>query len=276
MATSSEPQRLAQSNGPRARILVVDDDNAVRRTLTELFRRMGYDATEAATGEAALEQIATQALDLVVLDLRLPHMEGTTILQQACKLCPDTVFIILTGYGSLDSAIVAIRHGAFDYLLKPSSTDEIARAVEAGLEERRRRLQHEEPVELLEKALASLRDSTERAQPAAPPKRFLQVADVTVDNLRRLVVVRGEPVDLTPTEFDILAYLMLHKDRVVSCRELAGQVRGYDLDERDARVLLRTHIHRLRGKLETGPEAPQVIVTVRGSGYAISTAATPS
>jgi DNA-binding response OmpR family regulator len=251
--------------------MVVDDDRAIRRTLTELFRHLGYDATEAATGRAALDQIGSELFDLVVLDLKLPHMDGTEVLQQACRMCPDTVFIILTGYGSLDSAIVAIRHGAFDYLLKPSSTDEISRAVEAGLTERRRRLRHDEPVELLERALATLRDSPERAQTPTEADRFLQVADVTVDSLRHLVVVRGKPIELTPTEFDILVHLMRNRDKVVSCSELALHVRGYELDERDARVLLRTHIHRLRHKLQPDPEDPPMVVTVRGSGYAFST-----
>jgi DNA-binding response OmpR family regulator len=275
MVTSRQAESLERSTTARPRILVVDDDQAIRRTLTGLFRHMGYDASEAATGKAALDQIESEIFDLVVLDLKLPHMEGTDVLQRACRMAPDTVFVILTGYGSLDSAIVAIRHGAFDYLLKPSSTDEIARAVEAGLAERSRRLHDDEPVKLLERVLVTLRDSPQRPDAQAPVERFLQVADVTVDSLRRLVVLRGQPVELTPTEFDILAYLIRHRDRVISCRELVLHIRGYELDERDARVLLRTHIHRLRQKLEPRPDDPPVVLTVRGSGYAVCAPSPP-
>lgn len=254
---------------PGAHILVVDDESATRRTLADLFTRMGYQATEAASGPAALEQIARRHFDLVILDLNMPGMDGSEVLKAARPLAPDTVFIILTAYGTLDSAIVGIRYGAFDYLLKPSPVKEIVRAVEAGLAERRRRVNGEEPVALLERALDSLKAAAER-QPATPPaERFLQAPDLTVDTLRRLVVVRGQPVELTVTEFDILVYLLRHCDRVVSCRELAAHLRGYDLDERDARVFLRSHVHRLRRKVERDPDHPTLIRAVRGSGYRI-------
>ena len=90
-----------------------------------------------------------------------------------------------------------------------------------------------------------------------------------VDTLRRLVVVRGQRVELTPTEFDILVYMLQHQDRVVLSRELAAHLRGCDMDERDARLLLRTHIHRLRKKLELDPSQPRIICTVRGNGFCI-------
>jgi DNA-binding response OmpR family regulator len=98
-------------------------------------------------------------------------------------------------------------------------------------------------------------------------ERFLHVPDITVDTLKHLVVVRGQPVDLTPTEFEILIYLLRHRDRAVPRRELVAHLRGYDLDERDAHLFLRSHIHRLRRKLEHDPEQPRLIRTVRGGGY---------
>lgn len=251
---------------PDAHILVVDDESATRHTLADLFTRMGYQAAEAASGPAALELIARRRFDLVILDLNMPEMDGSEVLKAARPLAPDTVFIILTAYGTLDSAIVAIRHGAFDYLLKPSPVKEIVRAVEAGLVERQRRLSREEPVALLERALDSLK-AAQRLPAPSTAERFLQTTDLTVDTLRRLAVVRGQPVELTTTEFDILAYLLHHRDRVVSCRELAAHLRGYDMDERDARVFLRAHIHRLRHKIERDPAHPTLIRAVRGSGY---------
>lgn len=255
---------------PAARILVVDDEQAIRRTLAELFAHTGYQATEAASGRAALELMARQRFDLVILDLNMPGMEGTEVLQAARPLAPDTVFIILTGYGTLDSAIIAIRHGAFDYLIKPSSVREILHTVEAGLAERKRRLGQEEPTALLERALAGLKAAAQGQGSVAPPvERFLQVSGVTLDALRRLAVVGGQPIELTATEFEILVYLIRHRNRAVSCRELVAHLRGYDIDEREARILLRTHIHRLRQKLERGPAGPHLIRTVRGSGYII-------
>jgi DNA-binding response OmpR family regulator len=275
------PKPTGQSNPPPeptfpgARILVVDDEAAIRRTLTQLFTRMGYQAAEAASGQEALEQIAAQRFDLVILDIRMPDMDGTEVLKAARPTASNTVFILLTAHGTLDSAIVAIRHGAFDYLVKPSPVQEIARAVEAGLAERQRRLSREEPVALLERALTSLKVAGERQGTISSTERFLQAHDVTVDTLRRLAVVRGQPVNLTPTEFEILTYLMRHQDRIVSCREIVAHVHGYELDERDARPLLRAHIHRLRRKLERTPDAPSLIRTVRGSGYLISATQPP-
>ncbi len=254
---------------PKAHILIVDDDLAARRPLAELFGRLGYRATEAASGQKALECLASQHFDLVILDLKMPGMDGTEVLEKAHPLAPDTVFIILTAYATLTSAIAGVRHGAFDYLLKPSPVKEIVRAVEAGLAERQRRLEHENPVALLERALTGFKATVQQPGATFAPatRRFLQTPDITVDTLKRLVVVRDRPVDLTPTEFDILTYLMRHRDRVVSCRELVAHVRGCDLDKRDACLLLRSHICRLRQKLERDPARPCLLCTVRGSGY---------
>ncbi|MCP4539225.1 MAG: response regulator transcription factor [Chloroflexi bacterium] len=260
---------------PGAHILIVDDERALRHTLAGVFKHLGYKVTEVSSGSKALEHIKAKNLDLVILDLQMPEMNGAEVLQVARPLAPDTVFIILTAYGTLDSAIVAIRQGAFDYLLKPSPVKEIVRAVEAGLVERQRRLAHKDPVVLLERALVSLKtaDQPSETPPTDDSKRFLQVSDITIDRLKHLVVVRGQPVDLTQTEFKILTYLLRHRDQVVSCRDLVAHVRGYDLDERDARTLLRTHIHRLRHKLKMGPTQPHLLHTVRGSGYTIATKA---
>jgi DNA-binding response OmpR family regulator len=269
MTDSNEP------TFPGARILVVDDEPAIRRTLTHLFTRMGYRAVEAASGQEALTLIADQCFDLVILDIKMPDMEGTKVLKAARPTAPNTVFILLTAHGTLDSAIVAIRHGAFDYLVKPSPVQEIVRAVEAGLAERQRRMSREEPVALLERALTGLKTAAEHQKPLSSTERFLQAPEITVDTLRRLAVVRGQPVTLTPTEFAILTYLMHNQDRIVSCREMVHHVHGYELDERDARPLLRAHIHRLRHKLEHDPSHPHIIRTVRGSGYIISTTPIP-
>jgi len=261
---------VVPSSVDQPHILIVDDEERLRRTLSGLFRRMGYRTTEAASGEEALEHIARHTFDVVLLDLKMPGMDGTEVLKAARPMAPDTVFIILTAFGTLDSAIVAIRQGAFDYLLKPSPAGEIIRAVESGLSERRRRLREEDPVALLERALASLREAHRQTAPVRHTDRFLQASGITVDTLQRLVVVDGRPVHLTPTEFDILTYLMRHRDRVVSPQELAAYVRGCDLDEHEARTLLRSHIYRLRNKLERDPSHPRWIRTVRGSGYIFS------
>lgn len=268
------PAKLASHKPafPEARLLIVDDERGLRRTLGSLFKHLGYHVVEAASGAEALEQIAKHSFDLVILDLKMPEMDGTAVLEAARPMAPDTVFIILTAYGTLDSAITGIRHGAFDYLLKPSPVEQIVQSVEAGLRERKRRQeQQEDPVRLLERALHTLKGDAPAEAPRPPSSslsdRFLQMRGITVDLQRQLVVVDEEPIDLTPTEFELLTYLMHHPDHVVSCSEMAAHIRGCEMDERDARVLLRSHIHRLRKKIEPDTDSPQLIETVRGSGY---------
>jgi DNA-binding response OmpR family regulator len=204
-----------------------------------------------------------------MLDLKMPEMDGTEVLQAARPLAPDTVFIILTAYGTLDSAMIAIRNGASDYLLKPSSPQEIVRAVEVGLAQRRHKLAREDAVMFLEQALAGLKTAAPTLKTASTVERFLHISDVTVDTLRQLVVVRGRPMELTPTEYNILVYLLHHRGQVVSCRELVVRLHGYELDEVDARVVVRTHMHRLRHKLERYSSQPHIIGIVRGRGYRI-------
>jgi len=265
-----------QPTFPGAHILIVDDEQTTRRTLAGLLQRLGYRTAEASSGRRALDYIARRHFDLVILDLKMPGMDGTEVLRSARPVADDTVFIILTAHGTLDSAIAGIRHGAFDYLLKPSPVKEIVRAVEAGLAERQRRLQSKDPVTLLERALANMKAVTARPETSSTTNRFFHALDLTVDTMKGLVLAGGQPVDVTPTEFDVLTYLMRNQDRVVSCRELVAHLRGYDLDERDARVFLRSHIHRLRQKLERDSSSPCIIHTVRGRGYIISSESTES
>ncbi len=250
-------------------ILIVDDERATRHTLAALLHREGYRAVEAASGPEALDLLASQGFDLVMLDLKMPEMDGTEVLQAARPLAPDTVFIILTAYGTLDSAMIAIRNGASDYLLKPSSPQEIVRAVETGLAQRRHKLAREDAVTFLEQALAGLKTAAPTPKTTSTVERFLHISDVTVDTLRQLVVVRGRPIELTPTEYNILVYLLRHRGQVVSCRELVVRLHGYELDEVDARVVVRTHMHRLRHKLERSSSQPHIIGIVRGRGYRI-------
>jgi len=263
-----------------ASILVVDDEPAARRSLASLLRHAGYSIVEAGSGREALDTITRQRFDLVILDLKMPDLDGNQVLAKARPVAQDAVFIILTAFGTLDSAVAALRNGAFDYLLKPSSLQEIVHSVEAGLAERQQKLVARDPVALLERALAGLKAAPQEGLPPpastpAPasdsePDRFLQTREITVDTLKRLVAVRGQRVDLTPTEFEILVYLLRCRDRVVSARELASHLRECDMDERDARLLLRTHMHRLRQKLEVDPENPRILNTVRGSGFRIT------
>ncbi|HOT93057.1 MAG TPA: response regulator transcription factor [Anaerolineae bacterium] len=255
---------------PGARILVADDEPGIRRTLLDLFRRVGYRPAEATSGTEALQKIRSEPFDLVLLDLNMPGMSGTTVLAEARPYAPDTVFIILTGYATLDSAIIALRHWAYDYLFKPSSLREILRVVENGLAARQQRTLPSDPVTLLERALATLKsaptdvgDATE----ATSTERFLRAPGITVDLQKGLAMVANNAVSLTPTELKILVYLMRRSGEVVSLRELGAHLQGGEVTLYEARDLLRAPLHRLRHKIEVDPNHPRFIHTVRGRGY---------
>lgn len=257
-----------------ARILIADDEPGIRRTLLDLFKRVGYRPAEATSGTEALQKIRAEPFDLVLLDLNMPGMSGTAVLAEARPHAPDTVFIILTGYATLESAIVALRHWAYDYLFKPSSLREILRVVENGLAWRQQHVSPDDPVALLERALATLKNAPADAAPvgaepapAAPAGRFLQAPGLTVDVHKGLAIIADHAIALTPTELNILAYLMRHPGRVVSAQELGAHLQGVAVSPLEARDLVRAPLHRLRRKLEADPTQPHFIHTFRGRGY---------
>jgi HEAT repeat protein/CheY-like chemotaxis protein len=168
-----------------ARILVAEKDQAVRSALVGLLRRLGYQAIEAASVQTALAHLAHQPFDLVLLDLNFSSVDTTQILQTARRVTPSTVFIILTNYATLDSAIIALRHGAYSYLLKPSPEQEITRAIRAGLARRHELMRHQEHyVQPQQRA-----PEPKPPQPAKPSglEEFAEEIDITADDLWNLV-----------------------------------------------------------------------------------------
>lgn len=254
------------------RILVVDDEIGTRVSLAELLRLEGYEVTTASSGEEALAMVAGKPpFDLMVLDLKMPGMDGLQLTEAVQKHSPDTVIILLTAFGTLETAIQAIRRGAHDYLLKPCPVPQILESVRKGLTKRRQEQHRRELVSQLERTLSELR-AVERLgeeMPTLAPatERFLEVQDVQLDQERHVVLVGGRSVELTPTEFKLLACLMEHPDQVCSPQQLVRRAQGYDADPWGARAIIRVHIRRLRRKLEPHPTRPRYIVNVRGVGY---------
>jgi DNA-binding response OmpR family regulator len=238
-----------------ARILVVDDEAMPRMTITRALNLLGYKADEAASGAEALSKLAARFYDLMLLDLRMPGMDGVEVMRQANKLCSDTLVIILTAHATLESAIVAVRLGAADYLLKPYSLRDTEAAIARALEKHRHA----------------------REAPSAPVERFFQCGPVTLDIEKRLAIVsrpdgRVLQAELTGNEAALLMYLMQSPGAIYSCRDLARIPLGYEVSEREAEDIVRPHISRLRNKVETDPAHPALIRTIRGRGYLFATA----
>ncbi len=255
------------------RILVVDDEAAERITLGEVLRLEGYYVSLAASGEQALAMVRQEpAFDLAILDLRLPGMDGLQVLEGIRRISADTIVILITGYGTLETAVQALRKGAYDFLLKPCPVEEVLAAVRRALSElkagRHRRVLMTQLQNTL-KALIATTDGLVVEVASEPEKEggILIVGDVQIDKGKHLVTYHGQPVDLTPTEFRLLECLIGRVDEVCTPQDLVRCAQGYETDAWGARSIVRVHIRRLRRKLEPDPENPRYILNVRGVGY---------
>jgi DNA-binding response OmpR family regulator len=230
-------------------ILVVDDEDTLRHFLRLTLQDHGYQVTAAADGQTALRIINNITFDVALIDLRLTDMDGLTIVRRLRQIAPHTSVIILTAYASLDSSIEALRQGAHDYLIKPFETTEL---------------------------LSSVADGIARQSVQPPPGEdtetgtILELKDLKLDPNSRQVTRSDTAINLTPTEFDILAALMANPNKAIDAISLIRQVRGYEATEADARAIARVHVHRLRQKLEVDPANPQYVTTVAGGRYIIS------
>jgi len=228
--------------------LVVDDDEGVRFFLEETLRRDGHIVVAASSGEEALDRMRDTFFDLVMLDLKLSgRVDGLRVLEAVRWRWPETVVVILTAHGSLESAMAAIREGVDGYLLKPAEPDEVRKTVQEALDRRR---------------------NLARLEAAGQEEHVLQRGLFSVDLTRHLITLDGRPLELTSREFKLLVHLMQNAHRVVSPRELVQVVGQYEAEDLyEARQIVKWYIHRLRRKVEPDPSSPRYVLNVRGVGY---------
>lgn len=270
-----------------ANVLVVDDEGAIRYSVSKTLQRVGYNVSEAASGEEALEIMKKQHFDVVLTDIRMPGLTGVELLRRIKETAPDAIVILMTGYASLGTAVEALRLGAHDYLIKPSSSQDIRQSVARGVERSRNLRRRRALLEAIRSNVSELtRADVDVVRTAldeldvAPPKAADPVEEPATTNMtlgpltiypgRYQIAVGDRPIDLTPTEFDLLLYLAAHRGRVVSCHELVREVRGYTVDEAEAREVIRPHVSNLRRKLKQAGQDADLIVNVRGIGYRLS------
>ncbi len=218
-------------------ILVVDDEENLRSLLEAYLAQEGFSVVTAQNGRDALRLCRQVHPDLIVLDLMMPEMSGYEFLRLHAKEF-DTPVIILTARVEESDKVLGLEVGADDYVTKPFSPRELTARVRAVLR----------------------RTGRGESQP-----EVLRVQEVALDRIRHSVAVRGEPVELTPSEFDLLATLMAQPGRVFSRSELLTRMQGtlYEGYERTIDV----HVRNLRGKIEIDPTHPQYVETVYGVGY---------
>ena len=223
------------------RILVVDDDPLMVRLVRANLEKAGFRVRSAVDGEAALDAVVEDPPDLVILDLMLPRLDGYEVCRRIRELSLVPV-VMLTARGEQVDKLRGFEMGADDYLTKPFA-----------------------PAELLARVRAVLRRSQQGATSGAPA--VVRCGDIAIDLVRRRVTVRGEPVRLTRTEFQLLQQLALNAGKVLSHAELLTKVWGPEY--RDDRDYLWAYVRHLRRKLEPDPERPVHIRSEPGFGYVL-------
>lgn len=219
-----------------ARLLVVDDEPAIRRLLRVSLASQGFEIVEAGTGAEAVRHLAEGLPDLVVLDLGLPDIDGHALLRRWRSEGAAVPVLILSSRTDEAGIVEALEAGADDYVTKPFGTAELLARIRTAL---RHRLQQE------------------------GERPVFKAGDLRVDLVRRLVQVRGEDVRLTPREYEILRALVQHAGKVLTHAHIIRQVWGGASDVQN----LRVHLRQLRQKIEADPERPAHILTETGVGY---------
>jgi OmpR family response regulator RpaB len=237
----------------KSHILVVDDEPVARQSLTDILRLEGYTVNSVPNGQAAVEYVRTHSVELMVVDLRMPGMDGLEVVQVVNQISPETEIVLLTAFATTESAIQALRLRIHDYLLKPAPPTAVINSVVKGLARREARLKmrgNRSNVNIDDGlSEVSLRDGTH------------------IDLSRRQVRKNEKVVHLTPAEGRLLQILIENPGRVYSHRELVLLVQGYDTSQGEAPEILRPLVSRLRHKLEPFPTLSDQIVSVRGTGY---------
>jgi len=219
-------------------ILVVEDETKIARLVRDYLEHAGFDVLVAGDGDAALANVRRSRPDLVVLDLGLPGRDGLDV-ARTLRRTSDVPIVMLTARGDETDRVVGLELGADDYVVKPFGPKELVARVRAVLRR------------------------TETARAGGP--EVLRVADVEVDVGRMRVAVGGRPVELTPTEFQLLATLVREPGRVFTRGQLLDAVHGVAFESYERAV--DAHVKNIRKKLEPTPGRPRYLLTVHGVGY---------
>ncbi|MCP4422967.1 MAG: response regulator transcription factor [Chloroflexi bacterium] len=222
-----------------AKILIIDDDAALAKTIERVLLDAGYTAVIAHTTEDGIHLTLTEQPDLILLDVMVPSQGGWTACQQIRRFS-EAPIIFLTALDAVENIVCGLEMGADDYIAKPFDQDE-----------------------LLARVMAHLRRG--QADASAAQKYEFNDGALIIDIPAHVVTINGEAVELTPREFDLLLALATNAGQVVSTAELVQRAWGYT--DQDALDNIKTYIHYLRKKIEDDPASPYWIRTVRGIGY---------
>ncbi len=218
-------------------IMVVEDEDSIREFILINLKRDGFNVVEAATGEEALDKLRLSPVDLIVLDIMLPGIDGYEVCKRVQAERPGTAIIMLTAKGQDTDKVLGLELGADDYVVKPFNPTELNARIKAIL----RRLKRKNP------------------------EKKIQVKDIIIDTDRRKVTVGGRPIELTNKEYELFLLLLEAGGSVVSRDEILNKL--WDTNFYGDTKTIDVHIRRLREKLDDDPSCPRYIATVWGVGY---------
>jgi DNA-binding response OmpR family regulator len=217
-------------------ILLIDDDENLRDTVSLALEREGYRTVQAAEGKAGFEQALLLRPDLLLVDLRLPGMSGVEICKQLRGAEVATPIIVLSAVGDEIDKVLLLEIGADDYVVKPFGARELVARIRAVLR-----------------------------RSAADAHKVMHMGDIEIDLERRVVALGSEEIKLTPAEYNLLAFFLHHPDRPLTRDMILNSVWGYSFMSNTRTV--DAHVLKLRQKLESDPNIPRHILTVHGVGY---------
>ncbi len=233
-----------KKNGPEAKLLVVDDEPNIRELLSTSLRFAGFEVVSAGTGRDALAAAELHAPDLAVLDVMLPDMDGFTVTRRLRAAGKHFPVLFLTAKDDTEDKVTGLTVGGDDYVTKPFSLDEVVARIRAVLRRTQPQLEDDDAV--------------------------IRVDDLELDDDAHEVRRGGKVIELSPTEFKLLRYLMLNPNRVLSKAQILDHVWEYDFNG-DASIV-ESYISYLRRKVDIDADGPALIQTKRGVGYVLRTA----
>jgi DNA-binding response OmpR family regulator len=255
-------------------VMIIDDEESLRSTLTRVLMTAGINSLAVSDGRQAISML-NDNFNLVFLDIHLPHMDGIETLRGIRRKYPKLPVIMLTGHGSLQSAVDSMRLGATDYLLKPVDPEVLVARTRVVLSEQateRRKEQILAKIKTLQAELQALEkphasDLLVSRPIPSPQERFLKLGFLILDLQTRRATLRARVLELPPASFDYLVVLARKSPEVVDYRKLVTEAQQYQVSLDEARELAKWHVHVLRAALELDPQAPCHLINVRGKGY---------
>ena len=256
-------------------ILIIDDEASLRDTLSRILNKAGCETRAVEDGYQAFNLLEKEVFDLIFLDIHLPEVDGLQVLKEIRQRDQKLPVILLTGFGTLQSAVEALRLGATDYLLKPFDPEVlVARArmiLNEQFKERRKQEIRRQIVEL-QAELQSLDRETfvekNNLSPIPRPQdRFIKRGKLILDLQARRATFGHNVLDFPPAAFDYLVVLANHSPEIVDYQTLVKEAQDYQVSAIEARELSKWHVHMLRQNLEDNPQKPRHVLNVRGVGY---------